>query len=520
MYRMTNVGAAAVSRLALPVVLALATPAPGSGQSGLVLTVTSAADGADSEPGNGVCAAGSGGCTLRAAIQEANALSGPDAIHFAIGSGVQTIDVGSALPAITDAVTIDGTTQPGFAGSPMLVINGTGVAGNADGLTISGAGVTVRGLAITGFPGNGMRLSGASGAVIETNYIGLGADGTTAAGNGDCGIYGQDATNNRIGGVTIAQRNVISGNTGKGAGGGIYLVGGGGNTVQGNFIGTDVTGMLERANQGRGIAVSGSTNNLIGGPGAGAGNLISGNRATGIRLMSGSDNNVIQGNFLGVNRTLSAYIANDRGVQIRGAHNTQVIANVLAGHTYDGVLIWGGGSNNLLQSNLIAFNGQGPVGDASESGWAGVWIYDGTGNRMVGNAIHSNAMLGVTLGGTWNPLANDAGDGDSGGNQQQNYPRLTSAVVSGSTTSISGVLNSSASTAYQIQVFADSQCDPSGFGEGRYFLGQTTITTGASGSGSFALTVGGSLTPGWIVTATATDPAGNSSAFSACVTVR
>lgn len=502
----------------LAAIVTLGFTAPAAAQTGFVFVVTSAADGADSQPGDGVCAASGGGCTLRAAIQEANAIGGHDTIQFAIGSGLQTINVGLSLPAITSPATIDAATQPGFAGAPLVVVNGSGAGGSADGLTITGGGTTVRGLAITRFPGSGIRLAGDGGNVLETNYVGLEADGTTAGGNGKDGVNIENSSNNRIGGTSVAQRNVISGNTGKGAGGGIYISGGGGNTIQGNFIGVDVTGMLERANEGRGIALSGSSNNFIGGPTPGARNLIAGNRATGVRLI-GSDNNTVQGNYLGVNRTATAFIANDRGVQIRSSNGNQVLGNLMAGHTYDGLLVWGGSSNNLIQGNLIAFNGRGPVGDPSESGFAGVWIYDGTGNRLLGNSIHSNQMLGITLGGSWSPIPNDAGDGDTGGNQLQNYPRMTSASVSGGATTVAGFLNSTPSTSFLIQVFADSQCDPTGFGEGRYPIGQSTQTTNATGFVSFSLTFGVAVPSGWVMTATATDPAGNSSAFSDCASV-
>ena len=94
--------------------------------------------------------------------------------------------------------------------------------------------------------------------------------------------------------------------------------------------------MLERANEGRGIALDGSTGNTIGGPQPG-GNLIAGNRATGVRLLGASDNNIVQNNFMGVNRNASAFIANDRGVQIRGSAGNQILGNLIMGHTYDGI---------------------------------------------------------------------------------------------------------------------------------------------------------------------------------------
>jgi CSLREA domain-containing protein len=486
---------------------------------GATFFVTSTSDSSDSNAGDGVCAATGGGCTLRAAIQEANALAGLDTIRFEIGSGPQTIAVGSALPSITAPVIIDGTTQPGFAGSPLIAVSG---GGSTRGLKITGGGATLRGLALADFAGDGLEIRGPGGNVVETCYVGMALDGVTAAGNSGSGIVLESSSNNRIGGTSKSQRNLISGNTGKGNGGGILMNGGSGNIIQGNFIGTDITGTLDRGNQGRGIALNGATNNTIGGPEPGAGNLISGNRATGVRLLAGSDNNLVQSNFMGVDRTVTAYIANDRGVQIRGSHGNQILNNVIAGHVYDGVLIWEGASNNQVMSNVIAYNGQGPIGDPTEAAFNGVLVITGTGNKILTNAIYGNGTMGIQLG-TPVPAVtpNDTGDGDTGGNNLQNYPVITSARLAGTTTTIAGTLNSAANSQYYVQFFADSYCDARfGHGEGRYVLGGTTIATNASGNASFQVAVAAQVPVGWIVTATATDTGWNTSEFSACVTVR
>ena len=486
-----------------------------AGAQAAVWIVTSADDGADSNPGDGACAAAAG-CTLRAAIQEANALAGADSIEFAIGSGVQTINIGSALPSIAGPATVDGTTQPGFTGSPIVVLDG---GGSRAGLTISGSNVTLRGLVLVRFAGDGLTVQG-SGHVLETNYVGIAADGTTAAGNSGSGIVLEQSSDNRIGGISVAQRNLISGNTGKGNGGGILLNGGSGNVIQGNLIGTDITGMLDRGNEGRGIALNGSTNNTIGG-GAGAGNLIAGNRATAVRMLAASNGNLIQGNYLGINRTLTGFIKNDRGVQIRGSHANQVIQNMITGHVYDGVLIWQGASNNLIYGNLIAFNGQGPVGDPTEAAFNGVLVTGGVGNAILSNQIHSNAIMGIELGNLDAVTANDAGDGDIGANYFQNFPVVSSAVKSGGSIAVGGTLQSVPSKSYLVQLFGTPQCNASGHGEGRMFLGNAVVTTNAAGSGSFtASVVAQSVAAGWSVTATATDGGGNTSEFSACFPVR
>jgi hypothetical protein len=276
--------------------------------------------------------------------------------------------------------------------------------------------------------------------------------------------------------------------------------------------------MLERANEGRGIALNNSSNNTIGGPEPGAGNLIAGNRASGVRFIGGS-NNLVQGNLFGVNRTIQAFLANDRGVQIRGSNGNQVIGNLIAGHVYDGVLIWQGSSNNLVYANLIAFNGQGPLGDPNEAAFNGVIITSGVGNLVLSNSIHSNTILGMQFTGPFGVTPNDPGDGDVGANNLQNYPVLTSARLTGTTTTIAGTLNSNANTGFLVQFFSDSACDASGHGEGRYFLGQTVVMTDASGNAAFQVALPTQVAVGWIVTATATSGSGTSE-FSACTTVR
>lgn len=144
-------------------------------------------------------------------------------------------------------------------------------------LTAGSCGSTIQGLVINRFSFGGILIS--SGAnTISGNYIGLGTNGSTAQGNGNHGITINGGANNPIGGETAADRNVISSN----ASHGIRINGGGatGNIVQGNYIGLDASGTLDRGNVLDGIRINGSaTSNLIGGTVAGAGNVISGNDA-------------------------------------------------------------------------------------------------------------------------------------------------------------------------------------------------------------------------------------------------
>src|SRR6266511_3569942 len=99
--------------------------------------------------------ADSGAGSLRQAITDANNHGGADRINFAIGSGARTISPASRLPSLSDGTTLDATTQPGYAGKPLIEINGSG-AGGVDGLKITGSGVTVQGLIINRFNGSGI----------------------------------------------------------------------------------------------------------------------------------------------------------------------------------------------------------------------------------------------------------------------------------------------------------------------------------------------------------------------------
>src|SRR6185503_4637815 len=126
---------------------------------------------------------------------------GRDTIVFNIsGSGVKVIRLLEALPEITDPVVIDGTTQPGYTGSPLIELDGTLIIPGATGLVIKAGGSTVKGLAIGNFSdGTGLLLSGCNNNVIQGNHIGIDATGTTSRPN-DAGIVLSNSSNNLIGG--------------------------------------------------------------------------------------------------------------------------------------------------------------------------------------------------------------------------------------------------------------------------------------------------------------------------------
>lgn len=586
-----------------------------------------------------------GAGSLRQAILDSNASVGVvDTINFNIaGAGVHTIRPASNM-IITDPVIIDGYSQPGAMANTLasgdnavllIELNGQDSDPNlgfGDGLVITAGNSTVRGLIINGFRragggggGRAIRLQMGGSNIIEGNFLGTDASGTMAIGNGEEGVLADSSSNNRIGGTTAAARNLISGHASLGLGAGIRFVApSSNNIVQGNFIGTDRNGVAALSNYD-GVVLDQSPNNTIGGTVPGAGNLISSQNDAGVQILSGTNNNTVQGNLIGVDITgmnplpntfgvqitnafgnvigrgafgapddvigarniisgnsqggvQLAYgiavaqqnfvrgnfigtdvtgtnaVGNGVGVHISGEPGTNVIGgatagagNVISGNTEgirldvgnltptviqgnligtraDGVSALGNLSHGIISTNdNIAIGGSAP-GEGNTiafNGGAGVVVTSccggavGMGNTILSNSIYSNAGLGIDLGGN-GVTANDPGDSDTGPNNLQNYPVLTSVSSGGGMTSIAGTLNSVANLTYRVEFFANNAIDSSGYGEGQTFIGSTNVTTDANGNASFNLSVA-QIAGIQRVTATATDPNGNTSEFSAAI---
>jgi parallel beta-helix repeat protein len=391
-------------------------------------TVTTTADGG---PGS-----------LRQAIENANANPGSRITFDIPGSGPQTIQVLSPLPQITADVTIDGSSEPGFAGTPLVVLDGSQAGTDADGLSVASGSATIQALVINRFSGDGIHVLSTGSARIVGDYIGTDASGKVAEGNGLYGVEieddlqstgdddddddddgeddDEDAGGPQPGGPsTVDGGNVISGNTA----GGIFIHGLGatGNFVVDNFVGTQADGVSPLGNGGPGVLI--------------------GDGATG----------------------------NDLG--FRSADN----------------------------ANTIAFNA-GP----------GVEVLSGGGNLIEANSIFANQGLGIDLGGD-GVTPNDTGDTDG----LQNYPVLASAVSYGGRTFISGTLNSAADLFYTVDFYASDAADPSGFGQGQFFLGSISVGTDDSGQASFDVNLA-SAAPGAFITAT-TSFGNNTSEFSAAL---
>lgn len=692
---------------ALLVGLTVAAVAPSAGAAGATYTVTNVDD--------------SGTGSLRQAILNANANPGADIINFNIGSGAKTIALLSGLPSNTEPVVIDGSTQPGYAGTPLIMLEGSAAQSWATGLILHGNS-TVQGLTIGGFGYAGVFIYG-GGNVVEGCYLGLNAAGTAARANGsgilaswnasgpensirgnvisgnlNCGIQvdgpltprlrivgnrigtnaagtaavpnlahgvklfnshlnivggdaaearnvisgngangisleggssgttiqgnylgtdclganplpnnwhgivvsdapdnsivnnvvsgnaqvgmliqgasstgnlvagnriGTDSTgavtlgnggyglvlsaapNNRVGGTTPEERNIISGNGWDG-----ILIDhptATGNTVMGNYIGTDQTGTAPIPNLYAAITVT-SHGNTIGGTVSGAGNLLSGNRY-GIYIANagtGAADNIVLGNLIGTDYTgLVALPNTEWGIVLDGASNTLVggtaagAKNVISGNQ-TGMAITASASGNVIQGNYLGVNAAGqPLGNTGHgvlafgasansiggmnasqgnliayNGAQGVVVINSTGISVQSNRIFNNGGLGIDLGHN-GITVNDDVDADTGANLQQNFPVLGSVHSAGGTTTVQGSLASSANTQFRLEFFANSAGDPSGYGEGEQYLGSTSVTTNGVGTAAFTATLPVAAADGTLVSATATDPSGNTSEFSA-----
>ncbi len=713
----------------------------------------------------------SGPDSLRQAILDANTNPDLDTINFAIpGAGPHIIRPSTSLAKITAPVFLSGYSQPGASANTLangdnavlkIILDGSQAGPDAYGLWLEGGQSEVRGLVVNGFSGGGIRLSVGGGSVVAGNFLGTDVTGSMAipngygwsAGAGVC-IFGSDE--NLIGGTAPADRNVASGNPV-----GVHIQSGSRNRVQGSFIGTDAAGISPLPNTGQaGVLIYGSggaayptRDNLIGGSATGAGNLISGNRDSGIYIYSSgnlvqgnligtdvtgikalgngavgirvdvwittggntiggteagarnvisgngqygitfqnietggviqgnyigtdvtgtqsipgqmygmiivgggghvvggttpeahnvvlasgvgiivySPNNVIQGNYVGVDATgtrtfslnggwgifrgfqvagLSAHDNQiggtepgagnvvsgcDSGIWVEGCNRNQIQGNIV-GADASGTIALGnslgivvqatsdGGSENLVEGNVVVASKQvgialnwvsatrvegnfvgtdrtrtlnlgnqvgisleactgtklGGTDDGAANTLAfsrldGVAVMDDSqnpvpvqGNSIRGNSIRQNGGLGINLvpypiePAPWcdwcAPVVtlNDPGDADIGPNGLQNYPVIALATASSAGVKITGTLNSAPNASYILDFYANSTCHESGHGEGDRYLGAASVTTDNNGDASFSVVLPVSVPVGWTITATATDPAGNTSEFSAC----
>lgn len=427
-------------------------------------------------------------CTLRAAIEQSNDTPGPDTILFRIKSTSTTkvIAPSTPLPPLTDAVSINGYSQPGASANSLavgndavlkIVLDGVNAGQDSVGIEIKGTNSVIRGLVIMRFDGAGISVSTGSRNLIRGNFIGTNAAGSLAQPNFHGVVL--DGFGNTLGGTDPGHRNLISGNVAHGVV--ICCVESSDNDVLGNYIGTRRNGNALLGNGADGVQIVSAFANKVGGTATGAGNVIAGNGQDGIDIRGtnadGNAANVIVGNLIRSN--------DQHGVRIEFGPQTVGPGNVIVQNGDDGVRVSASASNA----------------------------------RITANQIFANGNLGINLSGgrqnTFGVTANDTDDPDAGANGLQNFPVLRSALRSNATgvTNVVGTLNATPSTQFTVELFL-AAADGSDHGEARAMIASQDVTTNSSGDIGFEFQ-STALVAGHVLTATATSiAAGNTSELS------
>ncbi len=501
----------------------------------------------DRDPSDGICATAAGRCTLLAAAQTANANPGADEVRFNLPFGTHIWRPNGQYVYFSGPVTIDNSGSPrvqirhglefgsGSASSTVrgLLLNGNGggtgwleMQGNGNIVEGTWIGVSLDGTAMETAAGNPALLLASSnnlaGGTVPAarnllvsssslypalqlcrgventsrgNFLGTDLYGTTAlgaggllAGGGYIGCF-SPYDNTTIGGTTAAARNVF------GARG--MSLSGVGHLVQGNFVGTDVNGTT-RLGDGtimlsNRFFVQSPAGSTVGGTAAGAANVI----ADGVYLDQ-CEQALIQGNKIGVDVHGEGPLACSVGVQFRESYSCTLggtaegAGNTIAHCLYDGVSVFGGST----PSTGIAILGNRIYGN----GLPGYWWSD------IGIDLNADEYGDVT--------PNDPCDVDVGANNLQNYPTLLTATVSGGQVTIEGYLDSTPNESFHLEFFANTGCDPSGYGQGRDLLGTLELTTDGDCNAPFVVTY---PARGRGIAATATSADGSTSEFSNCI---
>jgi hypothetical protein len=543
---------------------------------GLSLVATLAAAALPAATFTVINTADSGAGSLRDAITQANADMISDNIHFNIpGAGPHTITPLTALPDISQPLTIDGYTQQGSSANTNAVglglntvlkieIDGTNVPNGFACLNVTASNVTIKGLVINRCSNGGpVQVDGSiyTNFVLEGSFISVDVSGTQALPRSSSSGLRIEGDNARIGGTTPAARNLIS-HPGSPA---IQTQSGTNIVIQGNLIGTDITGAavamgMPGGTNARGIQLS-SPSPVVGGTDPNAANVIAGGYDASIKVVSSasSANAIIQGNYIGVDAAMTRTMSNgDFGIDIDGGTMTiggtaPGAGNVIGGHDY-GIYVDGG--NPTIHGNFIGTDKTGTKnfgnrslgigvsahdfdigGTATGEGntiafnrWAGVGLdsFSGEvtirGNRFYQNGVGlpASAPMGIAIDLAFSLLnlnginRNDLGDVDGGPNDFQNFPLITSAVPEGGGTRVIGTLNSIASSTFDLDFYANAPCRPRprAILQAETYIGSIQVTTDGSGNASFNALLPTPIIAGSPVSATATDAQGNTSELS------
>jgi CSLREA domain-containing protein len=374
--------------------------------------VNSSGDGSDINQGNNVCETGPGNgvCTLRAAIQEANARAGIQWISFSAdytltpatpyptlsdtSGGTRIYSSGRTI--IVDGATTSGTTKSGFfISSDYNSIEGIVVKNFYVGILVEGNNNHITGCTVISNTNVGIDLEGMTNHVAAS-YIGTDASDTTGVGNTLYGVLVL-GTNNMVGtdgdGVSDdTEKNVISGNVKDG----VYITEGGGHVVAGNYIGTTKNGISALPNGECGVQVEGAPEAGIrigtNGNGVSDGyerNIISGNTKSGICIDDGTGI-VVAGNFIGTTYDGTTDLGNMEFGVVVGVGASGIIIgtngdgscdhmekNLISGNSMTGVVL--SSADNVVAGNLIGVNWAGDT--AIQNEYFGVWI-EGANNRI------------------------------------------------------------------------------------------------------------------------------------------
>jgi hypothetical protein len=426
-----------------------------------------------------------------------------------------------------------GTSDLGNSGEGVIIVD---ARDNAIGGTAAGAANV-----ISGNNRNGVQIQDGfspgipTGNEVQGNFIGTNVSGAQPLGNSLGGVSVDDASSNTVGGTEPGARNIISGNIAEGVL--IQNTDATGNKIEGNFIGTNVSGTQPLGNGSDGVRISRASDNTVGGTASGATNVISGNsgsNADGVEIFgSEATGNQVLGNRIGTRADGSGDLGNtDDGVAILAPDNTiggttVAARNLISGNCGDGVSMVGSAANgNEVKGNFIRVNDNDGVdlsGDGNTIGGAtsaegnsifangddGVDVFSsGEGNSVLSNRIFDNVGLGIDLLGANGVTNNDTDDPDTGANNLQNFPVIASAIRSSSgITTITGTINSNLSQSFTIQCF-QADGDPTDHGEGQFFLGSTTTATNANGDSSVFTCTSNDPEVGQEVSVTATNTTG------------
>ncbi len=394
---------------------------------------------------------------------------------------------GNSVGAVAGADGSDTTVKGNYIGP---TADGAGALGNGQygilfvssfNITIGGSETGARNVVVADDItfGYNIYLSRVTNATVQGNYVGTNPAGTSILGGDSLlGIGSEAGSNITIGGTESGAGNVVS------AAYGIYQINSGNLSVQGNKVGTNATGTdcLTGHLHFYGIPMSNVVDSMIGGNTAAARNIVSCQAGVGIFMeSSASQNNTIQGNYIGTNgagQVQSGFGNGYDGIVIRS--NDGAPSNNLIGGT-------GAGEGNVIAGNVgagVNVNARDAVDpqdpDANQP----------LNNSILGNSIHDNGELGIafTVGSypmTYSVTPNDPGDPDYGPNHLMNFPVIQSVASTNGTATITYDLDINptepGATGYRVEFFANDSADASGYGEGQTYLGSDTVAGDVTG---------------------------------------